>query len=766
MAITFVGTDGWVSGGAAITPTIHASAAAGDMMLCRVVTKPYNGVNSMPAGWVSIGSFADGTVATASNVGSVLVEVFWKEHDGSEADPQVDNASNNISGACITVYRKASGDTWDTPVGDGGGFTNSAGVAFTQAVQSHITVASGDMVDAWYGVRDNATLTSPTLTQTGVTYDAVTEAPASAFSTSSGADLAADGGYALATAGTSSAAAVVGGTINTAETGAVWMTRLRAESAPATQDITPALVQNLVTTFAPTVEAASSGVILFDANSTESTQGDTSLTWSHTCTGTDRILFVAVSQFRSGAPLTVTGTYDGVSMTELSTQTYGAGGDQKLTVLYLVNPASGTNDIVLSVGSTSWMAAAAASFTGVDQTTPVGTPSTTTVSSATSVSQDISSETGDMVVDFLVWYNGAHTVGADQTVRAFFDGGSADDSTLISTEAGASTVTMSHSWSAGEHAAHTAVNMNVAGAAAQDVTPALTQQLVSVFAPTVTPGAASVTPTLTQNLISAFTITVAPGAVTITPALTEQVIVPFGPTVTVGGASITPALVEQIIAAFGPAFVQQQFMTPDLVTQTITVFDVSVSPSQPLTVDLVQQLISVFAPSVTPGAATVAPALVENQIIVFAPSVSAPVSNIAVLLTQQLISAFDPSFSLGAVTIAPPLVTQLFIPQTITFTFPTYTFEAPTSSQLWNWDQVEKKHRMWRFYGGFDVALTVVITDGVASPLGRQGLTVAEISGADSGSGEGGKAVFKGPNSYQVTFEEKAVLEAAGYTVT
>jgi len=86
------------------------------------------------------------------------------------------------------------------------------------------------MVDFFMGIRDNTTMTVPTITQTGVTFDTVSEQPATAGDTSDGHDGAYDGGYRLATSGTSSAAAVVTGTLTTSETGSAWQTRLRVET--------------------------------------------------------------------------------------------------------------------------------------------------------------------------------------------------------------------------------------------------------------------------------------------------------------------------------------------------------------------------------------------------------------------------------------------------------------------------------------------------------------------------------------------------------
>ena len=262
MAITFVGTDGYVAAVGSVTPTIHASAATGDMMLCRIGSKPYNGTNGMPAGWTSLGTFADGTVGSGGGTGSVLVEVFWKEHDGSETDPTVTNASSTVSVASIFVWRKGATETWETPVGDGGGDTTED-TSFSATIQSHVSVTAGDVVDFFYALRDNSTMTVPTITQAGVTFDTVVEMPAIQANTVLGHDQGQDGGYRVATAGTSTAAAVITGTHSTNETGSGWMTRLRVVSGGTDDEATPSVV--LVTVSIPAV------VVIGEVNATATT---------------------------------------------------------------------------------------------------------------------------------------------------------------------------------------------------------------------------------------------------------------------------------------------------------------------------------------------------------------------------------------------------------------------------------------------------------------------------------------------------------------
>ena len=91
----------------------------------------------------------------------------------------------------------------------------------------------------------------------------------------------------------------------------------------------------------------------------------TSLTFSHTCTGTDRILFV-YSFARNDVTTGV--TYNGVSMTQTGATI--TSGTDRFQLWYLINPASGTNSVVITGGaSTSLVIGCSQSYTGADQST-------------------------------------------------------------------------------------------------------------------------------------------------------------------------------------------------------------------------------------------------------------------------------------------------------------------------------------------------------------------------------------------------------------
>lgn len=213
--------------------------------------------------------------------------------------------------------------------------------------------------------------------------------------------------------------------------------------------------------------------IAFDAGSVGDTASGTSLTFSHTCSGLNRILALTIATWRATptpAP-TVTATYNGVAVDTLSsTLPFNfASSFARITMLALKAPTTGANNVVITASATCEIIASSVSYTGVDQTTPFGTPSSTSVGVGTgSITQNISSAVGDLVIDGLIGYDmGTETPGANQTSRAPNDNTTVTNSTFMSEEAGVATTTMSWSWTGtSEAAAQIAVNMNAAGASA------------------------------------------------------------------------------------------------------------------------------------------------------------------------------------------------------------------------------------------------------------------------------------------------------------
>ena len=177
-------------------------------------------------------------------------------------------------------------------------------------------------------------------------------------------------------------------------------------------------------------------------------------TWSHTVpTGSTRLLLVTV------------GVWDPLGQTSVSSVTYGGAALARVTGLtapnsadgglvdiwYRLAPTEGTANIVVTLADVhAILLTGAVDFTGVDQTTPFGTPATATGTAAT-ITVNISSATGELVVDAVKSFRTGNTAlspGANQTEHVDINSG-ATDSHAVSTEAGAATVTMSWTYTDG-----------------------------------------------------------------------------------------------------------------------------------------------------------------------------------------------------------------------------------------------------------------------------------------------------------------------------
>lgn len=104
--------------------------------------------------------------------------------------------------------------------------------------------------------------------------------------------------------------------------------------------------------------------IAFDTTSSGTNTG-TTLTFSHTCTGDDRVLLVWA--FNENASDLITGvTYNGVAMT-LIDRAQRQGAQYPSSGWLLIAPATGANDIVVTASSSTPVRAAGISYTGCNQ---------------------------------------------------------------------------------------------------------------------------------------------------------------------------------------------------------------------------------------------------------------------------------------------------------------------------------------------------------------------------------------------------------------
>jgi hypothetical protein len=180
--------------------------------------------------------------------------------------------------------------------------------------------------------------------------------------------------------------------------------------------------------------------ITFDAvsNATPVTTG-TTISWTHTTSGSNRALFVCVAGDNAGVGAGTACTYNGVAMTSLwhgqdDATVYGSTG------LVLANPASGANTIACTLASSTTIATAAAtSWDGVNQSTPNRTPTSVTgpgTSSPVTVTTT-NSQSGDVVVDCTNVFGASSTIASGTTSRFVSDNVSATTLTIGTSSAAA-----------------------------------------------------------------------------------------------------------------------------------------------------------------------------------------------------------------------------------------------------------------------------------------------------------------------------------------
>lgn len=158
--------------------------------------------------------------------------------------------------------------------------------------------------------------------------------------------------------------------------------------------------------------------LAFDTKTNTKTASSTAISSNgHTCTGTDVVLFACFS-IRSSNTLTVAPTYNGVTMTQLSTTTGNT--NMRHYIYYLINPTTGASHTVNATqsGSLPNYAIATISFSGANQSAQPDSDDIRTNITTTSFSQSVTTIADGAWPIF--WGNatsgGALTAGADTTV--------------------------------------------------------------------------------------------------------------------------------------------------------------------------------------------------------------------------------------------------------------------------------------------------------------------------------------------------------------
>ena len=213
-----------------------------------------------------------------------------------------------------------------------------------------------------------------------------------------------------------------------------------------------------------------SAAIAFDAASSGVAAGVSPFSWSHTTVSTtDGLIVVGVSLRQASGATTVTSvTYGGLSLTFIRAETIT--GSARSELWYRIGTLSGTQTVEVTLSANERAVGGAVSFTGADQTSPIGNQAGTTGTS-TNPSIAIASATGEIVLDTVSEGDSrVCTVGAGQSERwNLNDGGGAGGARGCgSTESGAASVTMNWTFPESVPWSISAVSLRPAPAASCD----------------------------------------------------------------------------------------------------------------------------------------------------------------------------------------------------------------------------------------------------------------------------------------------------------
>lgn len=189
------------------------------------------------------------------------------------------------------------------------------------------------------------------------------------------------------------------------------------------------------------------GAIAFDALTDGGTGAAPTLTFSHTTSGTNRILFVDVLGDVSASQLITGVTYAGVSMTKVGERHKTAGNGYWISTWVLANPTSGANNVVVSASSGNLFGNIATSYTGVAQTSVVDASTTAENTSATSLTTTLTTVADNTWLHGVMFNNLAETktAGTNTLIKSNFVStqGVIIDSNSAQTPAGSKSMTVS-----------------------------------------------------------------------------------------------------------------------------------------------------------------------------------------------------------------------------------------------------------------------------------------------------------------------------------
>ncbi|MDD1670164.1 MAG: hypothetical protein LUQ67_02430 [Methanomicrobiales archaeon] len=194
-------------------------------------------------------------------------------------------------------------------------------------------------------------------------------------------------------------------------------------------------------------------IVAVDATSSGQASETQSITISHTTSGTDRLMLVGFSINDDEHETVSSITYNGATLTKVGyiDNSRSGGNDARVEIWRLIAPATGTHDVVITFSAplAEQAVAGVMTFTGVDQTTPLG-PFASKENDPSPATVTVSSATGELVFGVIADEYEPITTDSGQTERWNIHAGSSDTYGAGSTKAGASSVTLK--WTVGSDA--------------------------------------------------------------------------------------------------------------------------------------------------------------------------------------------------------------------------------------------------------------------------------------------------------------------------
>lgn len=157
--------------------------------------------------------------------------------------------------------------------------------------------------------------------------------------------------------------------------------------------------------------------VAFDTSGRSETDASGTLTFSFTCTGTDRAL---IADAGNGNTATFTDvTYNSVSMTTVSSEISSASAGSKMRLMYLSAPSTGSNNLVSTWDITNGgVVTEASSFTGVKQSGQPSANSTQTYTqNASPLTQSVTTVEDNSWVVWAFFVGGVATAGTNTVIR-------------------------------------------------------------------------------------------------------------------------------------------------------------------------------------------------------------------------------------------------------------------------------------------------------------------------------------------------------------